>query len=114
MGDWELPTPSTGVDRVDVAYRRAGISGNDARIGDLLAVGRVGRMQVVHVVVVGNLSLTSPTGFDRVDVTLGVVTLQAFQARVDDPFAVGRIVGSELVLVVVGELVLCPPPTLIV
>jgi hypothetical protein len=41
------------------------------RVGDLLAVGRVGRMEFIRVGGVGNLALTSPTGVDRVD--LGVV-----------------------------------------
>ena len=66
-------------------------------------------MQVVRVVGIGDLGITSRTGFDRVDVALGIVTLQAYQARVDDPFAVGGVVGTELVLVVVGELGLIVP-----
>ena len=103
MGEFGL-TPSEGVDRVDVAPDGLAFG---HRVGDLLAVGRVGRIRVV-LVVVGELGLSTPTDFDLVDVALGIITLQAFKAREGDPCAIGRKVGGELVVVVVGELGLIP------
>src|SRR5688500_5068479 len=92
-------TTTADVDRVD-----GGAPGGVAvhHVGDLFAVGRVGRSGFVRVVV-GEFGLTSPTGFDRVD--LGVVSIVS---HVGDPLGPGRVGRAVVVRIVFGNLELIP------
>src|ERR671914_1281200 len=94
-----LTTPSEGVDRVDLRVP-GGVAVH--HVGDLLAVGRVGRSGFVRVVL-GEFGLSSPTDFDRVD--LCVVSIGF---HIGDPLAAGRVGRAVVVPIVVCHLALGP------
>src|SRR5215210_5546177 len=93
-----LTTPAD-VDRVDLRVP-GGVAVH--HVGDLLAVGGVGRSGFVRVVV-GEFGLTSPTDFDRVE--LCVVSIEL---HVGDPLGVGRVGRAVVVPIVVCHLALGP------
>jgi len=76
VGDSEF-TPSADVDRVDVAFRRGGVVGH--RVGDLLALGRVGGLFAPVTLVL------PPPGVDGVDLGVGSI-----EHRVGDPAVLDR------------------------
>ena len=86
-----LPSPAD-IDRVDLAV--------EFHIGDLLAVGRVGRVDVVRVVV-GELGLATPVGVEGVD----LVVFPAVPVRVGYP----AVLSSSLALAGVGSGWISPP-----
>ena len=71
VGELDL-TPATGVYRVDLVVVSVGF-----RIGDPLAIWRVGRL----VAVPRDFSLTTPTGVDRVDNAVAVISYPAVLVR---------------------------------
>src|ERR671912_198488 len=93
-----LTTPAD-VDRVDLRVPGGVVVHH---VGDLLAIGRVGRSGFVGVVL-GEFGLSSPTDFDRVD--LCVVSIEF---HVGDPLAAGRVGRAVVVSIVVCYLALGP------
>src|SRR5215213_7998720 len=86
------------VDRVDLSMT-GGITFRH-HVGDLLAVGRVGRSGFVRVVV-GEFGLTSPADSDRVDLCVGSLDFD-----VGDPLGAGRVGRAVVVPIVVRHLAL--------
>jgi hypothetical protein len=83
VGTSDLP-PSAGIDRVDFLDGPKGVK---VRVGDPFAVGRVGRVIVVVVRVVGGgLDPMPSAGVDRVD-----LTVVAVEVHIDDLLAVWRV-----------------------
>src|SRR5215212_6427801 len=96
-GDSEL-TPSADVDLVD-----SGKGSFVHCVGDLLAVGRVGRIEVFSIVV-GELDPVPCAHIDRIELTVVCAVV-----RIDDLLAAGRIGRKEVISMVVGELGLTSP-----
>src|SRR5215203_3446440 len=87
IGELEL-TRSVGVARPNL-----GVVSVPVRIGDPLAIRRVGRVFVVPIVV-GYIGLSTPTDFDRVDLGVFLGTglfsvVEALVGRIGDLLAVG-------------------------
>jgi hypothetical protein len=97
VGDFGLTSPDD-FDRVDV-HRAVAliIQACQASVGDPFAVWRIGRLEVV-VVVVGELDLILSTGVDHVD--LVVVSVRS---SIGDPLAIRREGSVLFVPIVVGD-----------
>src|SRR5918995_984239 len=63
--------PSVDVDRVDVALGVITLQACQARVGDPFAVGRIGRRELI-LVVVDELGLIPSAGVDRIDLRIRV------------------------------------------
>src|SRR5215212_1075190 len=103
VGNLRLTAPAhfDGVDLVVEVFVVGGAKAFVARVGDLVAVGRVGRVFVVFTVA-GDFELTSSADVDRVDLTVdGVV--RAIDARVGYLLAIGRVVRIVVFLIIVGD-----------
>src|SRR5215213_4678458 len=103
VGNLRLTAPAhvDGVDLVVEVFVVGGAKAFVARVGDLVAVGRVGRVFVVFTVA-GDFELTSSADVDRVDLTVdGVVW--AIDARVGYLLAIGRVVRIVVFLIIVGD-----------
>ena len=96
--------PSSSDYRADLAVvRDLGVISFMARIGDLLAIRRVGRGLVVRIVV-GDLEGCPPGGLDCVDLVVVPV-----EGRLSYLGAGGRVVWSAIVYIVVGDVKGHPP-----